>query len=149
MAGEQSATTTERKRPETPVPISPHADPVEYLLSKGWKCLGPTGWESSQWLDPEQPLTHYYSEEKCMYQATVREPYTDKETGERRTLYKTEERQILAQTGDGGALQGAVRSVFHPAVVGVFMPHALRTQLERDAMQVTKKMAQAEEHKRK
>ena len=40
---------------------SPHTDPVEFLLSKGWKCLGNPAWESSLWLDPEQPLVAHYT----------------------------------------------------------------------------------------
>lgn len=147
-----AATLEEKKRPDSPspaVPANPHTDPTEYLFSKGWKCLGNPSWESSLWLDPEQPLTSYYSEEKCMYQASVREQYVDPSDGQRKTRFKIEERQVLAQTGDGGAPQGAVRQVFHPAVTPVLQSEALLRQVQRDAAEQTRKMAQEEEKKRK
>jgi hypothetical protein len=149
MAGELSEKKRETSERITPASaVSPHADPVEYLLSKGWKCLGNPQWESSQWLDPEQPLAPSYTEQPCMVDAVVRENYVDPNTSERRTRYKVEQRQILCQTGDGGALQGGVRQVFHPAVTPVAQSDALLRQIQRDAAEQTRKLAE-EEKKRK
>ncbi len=129
----------EKKREQPPgAPIDPHKDAIAYLQQKGWRCLGNPEWASALWLDPTQPLIAYSTREKIMYTTTVPEEYMDAD-GRRKTRFKSEERQILAQTGDGGALQGATREVYHPAVVPVGVSYALMVQLERDALETTKK----------
>ncbi len=133
------AEVQEKKR-EQPAgaPIDPNKDAIAYLQAKGWKCLGNPEWASALWLDPTQPLVAFSTREKIMYTTSIPEEYIDAD-GRRRTRFKQEERQILAQTGDGGALQGATREVYHPAVVPVSVSYALMVQMERDAMETTKK----------
>ena len=121
-----------------PVQADPYGDPVAYLLAKGWKCLGNPEWQSAMWLDPTQPLVSYYSEQECMYDAEVREEYTDPADGLKKVRYRVEQRHVLAQDGRGGALQSARRQVFHPKVTPINLGQALMTQIERDAAETLK-----------
>ncbi len=113
--------------------VNPHTDPAQYLLSKGWRCLGNPAWESALWMDPEQPLRSYYTEEPCMYPVEVREEYVDPNTQQLKVRYKTEQRQVLAQDGRGGAAVAARRQRFHPKGNPMSMSAAMMLQLERDA----------------
>jgi hypothetical protein len=126
-------------------PTATAASQVAYLQSHGWRCLGNPLWQDSLWLDPTQPLVAHYTEEPCLYQVEVPEEYVDETTRKVAVRYKTEQRQILAQDGRGGAPVAARRSVYHPKGVPLRMPAALETQLERDAREVLRR----EEERRK
>jgi hypothetical protein len=118
--------------PPPGAPNDPYRDQPAYLASKGWRCLGNPEWNSSLWLDPDQPLVARYSEEPCMYEVEVREEYTDERDGLVKVRYKKEMRQIMAQDGRGGASQAARRTVYHPKVTPVNLAQAMMIQMERD-----------------
>lgn len=123
--------TAERRTQAQQQAPSPHDSGAEYLLAKGWKCLGRPSWEHSLWLDPTKPLVSGYTEEPCMYDAEIREEYV--EDGKVKTRFRTEKRQIMTNSGHGGAPVAARRAVFHPAVTPMSLQQALFCQLTRDA----------------
>lgn len=108
----------------------PYTDPAAYLRSKGWKCLGDPSWPTAEWLDPEAPRRDSYSKKKVEYQVQVDDVITHRD-GRKEVKTRTETKRVMAQDGRG-TYQEAEQVVYHPAVQGVPMTHALRIQTDRD-----------------
>lgn len=132
---------------QRPSEANPYSEPSAYLLGKGWKCLGHPDWQNSLWLDPTQPLVSRYDRKPIMVEKQVRQPYRDPKTGQEAYRYVTEQQQVMAQDGSGGAPVQAWQSVYVPKGVPVPMTQALQVQIERDAIEQQRRMAD-EERKR-
>ena len=92
----------------------PFASPAEYLLGKGWKCLGDPSWQTATWLDPTKPAVGYESKEPVFAPGADGKPA-----------------RVMAPNGKGG-LEPAEQTVWHPPADPVPLQLALLTQIERD-----------------
>ena len=148
MADTAEAAPRQRPRAQAGEP-DPYGDDggIAYLLARGWKCLGPRDWPSSQWLDPEKPLVEKYTREPIKF--VQRQRVEERQPGGTvRVRYVEEERQLTVQDGTGsGAMTPAMRTVYHPAVVPISLQQALWVQIERDAAAERKRLADEQREK--
>lgn len=109
---------------------SPYETPIDYLKSKGWKCLGNPEWPSAGWLDPTKPLKDGYVDEPVM--AMMIDWTATDEHGKSKPVAKLT--QVQCQNGQGmpTRYEAAFRKRFIPKVSPVNMQFALLIQMERD-----------------
>lgn len=135
------ATVERRPAPQPaagdPGPYQGAPSSAQYLLSKGWKCLGNPDWPGALWLDPTKPLAGTYGEEPCLYDVEVRdEQVVD---GKIKVTYRKEQRQVMVPDSRGGGGQvSARRTVYHPPVTPLSLAAASLVQMQRDAQEAVK-----------
>lgn len=112
----------------------------DYLLAKGWKCIGDPDWPDAGWLDPTKPLQDSWTTEKIEAYAWV--PAGADERGQRQ--FKRVLQHISVQDGQGAPVRPelAYREHFHPKVQPVDIKTAIMVQMNRDLAEQAAKLEQ-------
>jgi hypothetical protein len=100
----------------------PWDSPADFLKAKGWRCLGPVGWESALWLDPDSPPPG--SRPTYTRQAVT---YVDDEGNVQPVKVPD------GRAGNGQPTVAVYQDVCVRPVPPMPMVEALRTAMERDA----------------